>query len=152
MVFMFSWWLMDSWMSVKNRSSVMSGVQRPGMLPTSPSVQPDPMPAMSPVSPEVGPLGGELGGAMWMPFLSGTTWLCGYFNGKNFPTNWGVFMEFSSKPCLISDISGWHVFFLQTTNGKIGYVGYGWVGLPHSIDFAQGINAVLVGKHVNHPF
>lgn len=24
-----------------------------GMLPTSPSVQPDPMPAMSPVSPEV---------------------------------------------------------------------------------------------------
>ena len=31
-----------------------SVVQLRGMLPTSPSVQPDPMPAMSPVSPEVG--------------------------------------------------------------------------------------------------
>ena len=57
--------MIDGFVNVcENRSSVMSGVQRPGMLPTSPSVQPDPMPAMSPVSPEVGPLGGELGGAM----------------------------------------------------------------------------------------
>jgi hypothetical protein len=63
-----------------------------------------------------------------------------------FSNKLGSVHGFSSKPCLISDISGWHVFFLQTTNGKIGYVGYGWVGLPHSIDFAQGINAVLVGN------
>jgi hypothetical protein len=31
-------------------------------------------------------------------------------------------------------------------------VGYGWVGLPHSIDFAQGINAVLVGNTWTIPF
>ena len=69
-----------------------------------------------------------------------------------FSNKLGSVHGFSSKPCLISDISGWHVFFLQTTNGKIGYVGYGWVGLPHSIDFAQGINAVLVGNTWTIPF
>ena len=119
--------MIDGFVNVcENRSSV-SGVQRPGMLPTSPSVQPDPMPAMSPVSPEVGLLGGELGGAMDAFFYLERHGYVAILMGKS-SNKMGNVHGFSGKPCLISDISGWHVFFYIPQMAKLGTWGMvGWV-------------------------